>query len=146
MSQINEIWLWHIIMCHIDFDSPMKINSTDALRDLPKITKPINAIYKEYQFGKNTKNIFIKKEYSTISPLELVHIDLCGPTKTRSSLSDRYFMLLIDDYSRMNWVTFLKEKSEALDNFKSFKSMVENEMDFKIKFLRSDRGGQLTSS
>lgn len=55
-------------------------------------------------------------------------------------------MLLIDDYSRMTWVTFLKEKSKDLDNFKAFKSMVENEMGLKIKCLRSNRGGEFTSN
>lgn len=55
-------------------------------------------------------------------------------------------MLLIDDYSRMTWVAFLKEKSEALAKFKAFKKLVENEMDAKIKCLGSDRGGEFTSN
>ena len=50
-------------------------------------------------------------------------------------------MLLIDDNTRMTWVTFLKEKSKAFEKFKSFKSLVENETDLKIKCLKSDRGG-----
>jgi hypothetical protein len=55
-------------------------------------------------------------------------------------------MLLIDDYSRMTWITFLKEKSKALDKFSAFKCMVENEMDIKLNFLRSGRGGEFTSN
>jgi transposase InsO family protein len=54
-------------------------------------------------------------------------------------------MFLIDDYTRMTWITFLKEKSEAFEKFKSFKSLVENDIDLKIKCLRSDRGGEFTS-
>lgn len=46
----------------------------------------------------------------------------------------------------MTWVTFLKENLEALDKFKAFKSMVENEIDLKIKCLRSDRGGEFTTN
>jgi hypothetical protein len=46
---------------------------------------------------------------------------------------DMYFMLLIDDYSRMTWVTFLREKSDALDKFKAFKAMAENEVNLRIK-------------
>ena len=45
-------------------------------------------------------------------------------------------MLLIDDYTRMTWVTFLKEKSEEFEKFKYFKALVENETDLKIKCLR----------
>ena len=55
-------------------------------------------------------------------------------------------MLLIDDYTMMTWVTFLKEKSEAFMKFKDFKELVENEANLKIKCLRSDNGGEFTSN
>jgi hypothetical protein len=48
------------------------------------------------------------KENSKTKPLELIHIDICGPTRTQSLQGEKYFMLFIDDYSRMTWVTFLK--------------------------------------
>ena len=54
-------------------------------------------------------------------------------------------MLLVDDYTRMTAVFFLKNKSEAFENFKIYKEMVENEMDSIIKFLRQDNGGEFTS-
>ena len=57
-----------------------------------------------------------------------------------------YFMLSIDDYTRMTWVTFLKEKSEAFMKFKAFKALVENQSNRKIKYLRSDNGGEFTSN
>jgi transposase InsO family protein len=55
-------------------------------------------------------------------------------------------MLLVDDYTRMIVVCFLKKKSEAFENFKIYKEMVENEMDSRIKCLRYDNGGELTSN
>ena len=55
-------------------------------------------------------------------------------------------MLLIDDYTRMTWVTFLKENSEAFEKFKIFKEMVENETHMKIKCLRSENVGEFTSN
>jgi hypothetical protein len=54
-------------------------------------------------------------------------------------------MLIIDDYTRMTWVYFLKEKSEAFEKLKAFKAYVENETNLKIKCLRSDNGGEFTS-
>ena len=54
-------------------------------------------------------------------------------------------MLLVDDYTRMIAVFFLKNKSKDFENFKIYKEMVENEMDSKIKCLRSDNGGEFTS-
>lgn len=72
--------------------------------------------------------------------LDLVHTDLCGPTRVRSMQGDKYFMLLIDDYSRMMWVTFLREKSKALKKFKIFKAKGKTETGLKLKCLRFDRG------
>jgi transposase InsO family protein len=74
-----------------------------------------------------------------------VHIDLVGPTTTKGLKGEKHFMLLVDDYTRMTIVYFLKNKSEAFENFKIYKEMVENEMDLEIKCLRSDNGGEFTS-
>jgi len=54
-------------------------------------------------------------------------------------------MLLIGDYTRMNWVAFLRNKSETFEQFKAFKALFENETDLKIKILRSDNAGDFTS-
>jgi transposase InsO family protein len=78
-------------------------------------------------------------------PLDIVHTDLCGPTRTKGLNGEQYFMLLIDDYTRMTTIFFLKNKSEAFEHFKIYKEMVETETDLKIKCLRSDNGGEFTS-
>ena len=56
---------------------------------------------KHCQHGKQTKVEFKTKEYSTTNPLEIVHTDLCGPMRTKGLEGELYFMLLIDDYTRM---------------------------------------------
>jgi hypothetical protein len=133
-------------MGHMNFDNLVKINTKQVVRDMPKITKPSNIICKQCQHGKQSRVSFKTKEYTTSKPLELVHTDLCGPTRTQSLQGENYFMLLIDDYTRMTWVSFLRNKSEAFEKFKSFKALVENETDLKIKCLRSDNGGEFTSN
>jgi hypothetical protein len=67
---------------------------------------------------------------------KIVQTDLDGPTTTKSLKGERYFMLLVDDYTRMTAIFFLKKKSKAFENFKIYKEMVENEMDSRIKCLR----------
>ena len=54
-------------------------------------------------------------------------MDLCGPSRKEGTRGEIYFMLVIDDYSRLTWVSFLKEKSEALEKFKAFKALNENQ-------------------
>jgi hypothetical protein len=73
-----------------------------------------------------------------------VHTDLVGPNRTKVLKGERYFMLLVDDYTRMTAVFFHKNMSEDFENFKIYKEMVENEMDSRIKCLRYNNGGELT--
>jgi hypothetical protein len=58
----------------------------------------------------------------------------------------RYFMTLIDDATRFCYVYLLHTKDEALDYFKIYKAEVENQLERKIKRLRSDRGGEYFSN
>jgi hypothetical protein len=58
----------------------------------------------------------------------------------------RYFIFFIDDYTRMTWVYFLKAKSEAFEKFVNFQHMVENETREKVASLRTDNGGEFTST
>jgi transposase InsO family protein len=145
LGKEDESWLWHRRMGHMHFDNLVKVNKREAVREMPQITKPTNTLCKHCQQGKQTKTRFKSKEYSTTKPLEIVHTDLVGPTTTKVLKGERYFMLLVDDYTRMTAVCFLKNKSEAFENFKIYKEMVENEMDSRIKCLRSDNGGEFTS-
>ncbi len=55
-------------------------------------------------------------------------------------------MTLIDDATRFCYVYLLKTKDEALDYFKIYKEEVENQLDRKIKKLRSDHGGEFFSN
>ena len=113
---------------------------------MPKITNPANSVCKQFQHGKQTKVEFKIKEYSTTKPLELVHIDLCGPMRTKGLEGEIYFMLRVDDYTRMTWVCFLKKKSETFEHFIIFKEMVKNETELKIKRLRSNISSEFTSN
>src|ERR1700722_1953339 len=54
-------------------------------------------------------------------------------------------MLIIDDYSRLTWVAFLKEKAEAFEKFKIFKALTETQTGKRLKVVRSDRGGEFMS-
>jgi transposase InsO family protein len=54
----------------------------------------------------------------------------------------RYFMPLIDDATRFCYVYLLKTKDKTLDYFKVYKAEVKNQLERKIKYLRSDHGGE----
>jgi hypothetical protein len=58
--------------------------------------------------------------------LELIHSDLCGPFPIRSISKSVYFIIFIDDATRMTWVYFLKSKAfvenEAESSIHRFKA------------------------
>ena len=72
-------------------------------------------------------------------------MDICGPISPSTLGGSTYFLLIVDDFSRLMWVSILKSKSDALTEFKRFKALAEAEQDTHIKGLRSDRGGEFTS-
>ena len=54
----------------------------------------------------------------------------------------KWYITFVDDYSRYTKVYLLKSKDEAKEMFLKYKAEVENQLDRKIKRLRSDRGGE----
>lgn len=110
-AKIDDTWLWHKRFCHVNFDNLIKISKKHRVRGLPSLEKLENAMCQECQMGKMTRSNFTSKSYTSKGILDLEHIDLCGPMKVQSYYGDKYFILFVDDYSRMMSVMFLKEKS-----------------------------------
>ena len=96
-------------MGHLNFEKLVKLNKTQAVRDMPRISKPTNTICNPCQHDKKTRVSFKEKEYSTSNALELVHTYLCRLERTQNLKGESCFMLLIDDYTTMTWVVLLKE-------------------------------------
>ena len=74
-------------------------------------------------------------EARNLTPLELVHSDLCEMNDELTKGDKRYFMIFIDDCTRFCYMYLLKTKDE-----------VENQLEKKIKRLRSDRGREYFSN
>jgi transposase InsO family protein len=74
--------------------------------------------------------------------LELIHTDIYSPMGIKSHRGNRYFITFIDDFSRMCWVYFLRQKSEKISVFRNFQKIVERQSGCLIKKLRSFRCGE----
>jgi hypothetical protein len=146
LSKSSENWLWNRRLGHLSFSQINKLSRFKAVRDFSSITLPKNIICKSCQFGKKTRVQFNAKEESSIKPLELIHTDISGPMRKKSPRGEEYYILFIDDFSRICWIGLLKHKDEAFEKFQIFKALVENELDLKIKCLISDRGEEYTSN
>ena len=97
-----------------------KVSKLEAVMGLPKFGKVEKTICGACQMGKQTKlNHQNVNVISTSCCLELLHVDLMGPTKTESLGGKQYIMVIVDDFSRYTWVEFLREKSEAYENMEN---------------------------
>ena len=61
LSMVDQIWLWHRRMGHLNFDNLVKVSKKEVVRDLPKIVKPLNSVCRHCQHGKETKSSFKTK-------------------------------------------------------------------------------------
>lgn len=137
--------LWHERYGHLSHRGMKTLQSKEMVRGLPNFdTQKFTC--SDCLVGKQPRNPIPKKSmWRAKEVLELIHSDICGPISPTTTTGKRYILCLIDDYSRKAWVYFLKEKSEAFNQFKIFKKQVETETGKSIKCLRTDRGGEYTS-
>lgn len=65
-----------------------------------------------------------------------------GLLQTNSLNNKKYFIVFVDNISKMTWVYFAKEKIDVFSIFKKFKTQVEKQCGNSLKVLRTDRGGE----
>jgi transposase InsO family protein len=132
-------WLWHRRQAHVGMSTLKKLLKKELVRGLKDVKfekdKPCSAC----QAGKQVANTYPTKAFfSTSRVLELLHMDLFGPTTYESLGGNLYCLVIVDDYSRYTWTFFLHDKTEVAACFKKFAKRAQNEFDVKIKKIRSD--------
>ena len=71
-----------------------------------------------------------------------MHIDVWGLAQVSSLGGSNYYVTFIDDATRKTWVYCIHKKYEVFNTCKKWKDLVENETINKLKYLRSDNGGE----
>ncbi|GJS81010.1 retrovirus-related pol polyprotein from transposon TNT 1-94 [Tanacetum coccineum] len=132
--------LWHRRLSHANMRLIQSIASKELVRNLPKLKFDQQLcdackIGKQAHASHKAKNIV-----STTRCLELLHMDLFGPSAIRSYGGNRYTLVIVDDYSRYTWTRFLKDKTEAFDQFEIFSKKIQNQLGCTIVSIRTDHG------
>ena len=133
-SNIVDANVWHARLGYIEQEimkrlakewllSPVgKIELTNCEHCLAeKITKK--------PFGKGTKADY---------PLQLVHSDICSPMLAKTRHGAYYFTTFMDDYTQFGYIYLFSHKLEALYCFKYYINLVKNQLDKRIKTLRTN--------
>ncbi|GJW77585.1 putative ribonuclease H-like domain-containing protein [Tanacetum coccineum] len=132
---------WHRRLGHVNFKNLNKLVKGNLVRGLPSKLFQNDHTCVACQKGKQHKASCKAKAVSTIShSLQLLHMDLFGPTSVRSLNHKTYCLVITDDFSRFSWVFFLRTKDETSAILKDFIRQIENQLNQKVKTIRSDNG------
>nr|GEZ67557.1 putative ribonuclease H-like domain-containing protein [Tanacetum cinerariifolium] len=124
-ASVDESVKWHRRMGHVNY-------------------KNMNRLAKGKQHKASYKVI---DAVSSISePLQLLHMDLFGPTPIRSIDHKYYCLVITDDYNRFCWVFFLEHKDETYPILKEFINLVENQLNKKVKAIICDNGTEFKNA
>jgi len=108
LTRNDESWLWHRRLAHIHMHHLNRIASKELVIGLPKLKFERGKLCETCQKGKQTKSTFKPLNViSTSRPLELLHMDLFGPSRTMSLGGNYYGLVIVDDYSRFTWIFFI---------------------------------------
>ncbi|GJX20613.1 putative ribonuclease H-like domain-containing protein [Tanacetum coccineum] len=132
---------WHRRLGHVNFKNLNKLVKGNLVRGLPSKIFQNDHTCVACQKGKQHKASCKAKAVSSISQtLQLLHMDLFGPTSVRSLNHKTYCLVITDDFSRFSWVFFLRTKDETSAILKDFIRQIENQLNQKVKTIRSDNG------
>ncbi|GJY44879.1 ribonuclease H-like domain-containing protein [Tanacetum coccineum] len=110
----DESNMWHRRLGHVNFKNLNKLVKGNLVRGLPSKIFQNDHTCVACQKGKQHKASCKAKSVSSISqPLQLLHMDLFGPTSVRSINHKTYCLVITDDFSRFSWVFFLRTKDET---------------------------------
>jgi len=143
LARNDESWLWHKRLAHIHMHNLNRLASKELVISLLKLKFERDRLCEACQKGKQTKSSFKPLNVmSTSRPLELLHMDLFGPSRTMSLGGNYYGLVIVHDYSRFTWTLFIASKDETYHAFKRFAKVIQNAKNCGISSIKSDHRGE----
>ncbi|GFX80986.1 retrovirus-related Pol polyprotein from transposon TNT 1-94 [Trichonephila clavipes] len=137
----GSIEIWHQRFWHVNNDYLVKTSKNDSVKGLPRLTDNGKTHCIPCKLAKS-KRVSFKKTGAVRSkrPLELLHMDLCGSMPTESQGGNKYFLSIIDDYSRKVTVFPIRNISDVFHTFIRFQKRAERFLSKKVIAVRTDGG------
>ncbi|XP_019231603.1 PREDICTED: uncharacterized protein LOC109212417 [Nicotiana attenuata] len=133
--------LWHNRLGHVPF---VKMKNIVSLPVTFSSKQPFSCTI--CPMARQERLYFPQKTNTTNKILELLHIDLWGPYHVPTHEKYKYFMTIVDDFSRSTWTHLLSSKGNAYQVLKGFLNLVENQFGEKVKAVRTDNGLEFTNT
>ncbi|XP_075087815.1 uncharacterized protein LOC142169799 [Nicotiana tabacum] len=130
--------LWHYRLGHMPL-SNMKNISSIPNSSCDNFSMPCVICH----MARQSKLPFFTSSDTSKAMFDLIHIDIWGPYNTTTYDGYKYFLTIVDDYSRGTWTYLLSTKSNVFPVLQSFLAMIESQFHNKVKFIHSDNAFEL---
>lgn len=91
-------------------------------------------------FGKQKHLPFPLHQKSSVLPFEHIHYDIGRPFSHLTAEGHRFFLTIVDDFSRVAWVYLMRSKAELACLIAIFYQFVFTQYQFPIRHVQSDNG------
>ncbi|CAI5464465.1 unnamed protein product [Closterium sp. Yama58-4] len=154
-SLAHETVLWHHRLGHPSVQRLRAMHKRDLVAGLPRVLPPLPASPAPPCLpcveGRQRAAPHSSSFPPTTAPLQTLHMDVWGPARVRGQGQERYFLIVVDDFSRYTTVFPLRTKGDVPDVLipwirRSRLQLSERfHSDFPVLRLHSDRGGEFSS-
>ena len=127
--------LWHMKLGH-----PSNQILQLLVSDHSDIFSPFIIACDACAFFKQKRLKYSSSTSKSLQFFELIHVDIWGPISVSSINGYKYFLTIVDDYSRFTWILFLKNKTEVRSLLQDFINLNENQFSCKLKIIRFGNG------
>ena len=122
--------LWHRRLGHPCFD---KLKKTLPWLSLTQF------VCESCQLGKHHRYSYSSRDgIPSSAPFDLLHYDVWVPSRTPSNFGHRYYIMFLDDYTRVSWVYLLCDRIEVVTTVTHFIMEVVTQYSTTPKILRTD--------
>ncbi|GBM92498.1 Retrovirus-related Pol polyprotein from transposon TNT 1-94 [Araneus ventricosus] len=140
VEKVNTSDLWHERFCHINNDYVLNTSKNYSVKGLPKLFGLTEDCI-SCKLAKSRRVSFKSMgQIRSKRPLELLHMDLCGPLPVLSQGGNRYIFTIVDDFSRKVTVFPIRNKSDAFQTFIRFQKRAERFLNRKVISVRTNGG------
>ncbi|KAL4385254.1 hypothetical protein GQ457_15G005290 [Hibiscus cannabinus] len=127
--------LWHKRLGHPSFIYLSKLQPSLFVNKNP------NSFHCDVcSMAKHTRKPYFPSTYKSSHPFSLVHSDIWGPSRVQNADHSKWFIMFIDDHTRLTWTYLMRVKSDALIIFETFYNMVFTQFNSRIQQFHSDNG------
>lgn len=142
--------LWHRRYAHLGYDNLAKLIRNDMVQGIHLKPDDFKADKQDSCepciMSKHHRAAFPISTSESTKPLQMLHMDLCGPMPVTSRGGSRYIATFLDDYSKLSVVRPIARKSDNATVVQEVLQMLETQSNERVRTVRTDNGTEYVNA